>query len=287
MTQVGRTVPSMTVAVVVKVFDGVVIAADSATTMMLTSGGAQVYNNANKVFQVHRGLPIGALTWGLGNIGDASIATLTKDLRRRLMGEDPAYPDWTLDPTAYTLEQVMGRVVEMFYDELYVSEFAGEGVAPGATLGFLLAGYSAMEKQPEVWKVVIADAATRPVPELEASREESGWSSYAQPQATERLFNGADQNLIAGLQAVLPLEEFEKAQDVLARSMSQPAIPAMPFVDAVQLARFLVEVTVGFSHYLLGPDTVGGPIDVAGINRHEGFKWISRKHYYSAEVNPM
>lgn len=276
----------MTVAVVVKVFDGVVIAADSATTMMLANGSAQVYDNANKVFHLHRRLPIGSLTWGLGNIGDASIATITKDLRGRLMGKDPAYSDWKLDPESYTLAGVMDRVVEMLYDELYVTHFAGAPAGPGSSLGFLVAGYSATEKQPEVWKLVISDAGVRPTPVLEAAKDVSGWSSYAQPEATERLFDGYDIQLASGLEQVLTSDQFALAQGVLASRARQPALAAMPFVDAIQLARYMVDVTVGYSRYLLGPDTVGGPVDVAGINRHEGFKWISRKYYYSSDVNP-
>lgn len=60
----------------------------------------------------------------------------------------------------------------------------------------------------------------------------------------------------------------------------------MPFADAIQLAKFLVDVTIGYTRYLLGPDTVGGQVELAGISRHEGFKWVMRKHYYSRELNP-
>ncbi|MDP9398460.1 MAG: hypothetical protein M3P96_11865 [Actinomycetota bacterium] len=59
----------MTVAVVVQVFDGIVLATDSATTFTLQGGGAQVYNNANKIFHLHRRLPIGAMTWGWVGLG--------------------------------------------------------------------------------------------------------------------------------------------------------------------------------------------------------------------------
>jgi hypothetical protein len=44
--------------------------------------------------------------------------------------------------------------------------------------------------------------------------------------------------------------------------------------------------TIGYTHYLLGPDVVGGPVEVAAISRHEKFKWVSRKHYYLNEMNP-
>ena len=65
----------------------------------------------------------------------------------------------------------------------------------------------------------------------------------------------------------------------------QPVFPQMPFPDAIALAKFLVDVTARWTHFLMGPDIVGGPIEVAGVNLHEGFKWINRKHYYSLELN--
>ncbi len=61
--------------------------------------------------------------------------------------------------------------------------------------------------------------------------------------------------------------------------MRSPIAAAMPFVDAIELAMYFVEVVEGYAHFLPGPDVVGGKIEVAGINRHERFKWISRKHY--------
>lgn len=52
----------MTVAIVVKIWDGIVLAADSATTLRLVDGSSQVYNSANKIFHLHRELPIAAMT---------------------------------------------------------------------------------------------------------------------------------------------------------------------------------------------------------------------------------
>src|SRR4051812_32504943 len=91
------SIRGVTVAVAVKVYDGIVLAADSATTSQLADGSHQVYNNANKVFQLHRTKPVGAMTWGLGSIGSASIATLAKDIRQRFMGLDAQHTDWELD----------------------------------------------------------------------------------------------------------------------------------------------------------------------------------------------
>ncbi len=60
----------------------------------------------------------------------------------------------------------------------------------------------------------------------------------------------------------------------------------MPIQDAIDLATFLVDVTIKFSRFAPGPPTVGGPIEVAAITKHEGFKWVRRKFYYQAKYNP-
>jgi len=269
----------VTVAVLIKVFDGIVLATDSATTLPLSTGSAQVWNGANKVFHLHRQRPVGAMTWGLGQIGPASISTLAKDLRWRLMGRDLSRPDWALQDD-YTVEGVAGRLVEMMFDELYAP------LGATGTLGFLVAGFSGGSQSSEAWLVTLDDPATRPVPQLAAGADQGGWMAYTQSDAIERLFNGYDGHLRSQMEAALGSQLIPSIAGVLQAQIRQPAVAPMPFADAINLAGFMVEVTVGFSRFLLGPDTVGGPTEVAGITRHEGFKWIGRKHYYDARMNP-
>ena len=90
----------MTVLVSVKINDGVVMAADSASSF----ASGMVYQHADKIVNLRQGLPIGAMVTGSGGIGSESIDTLLKDLRRRFSGEDEAHPDWVLDPTQYSLK---------------------------------------------------------------------------------------------------------------------------------------------------------------------------------------
>ena len=281
----------MTVAVGVKVFDGIVLATDSATTLPLANGGAQVYNTANKLFQLHRQLPIAAMTWGLGAIGDASISTLAKDFRRRLMGRDSAFPGWRLDHNSYTVEDVAEKMTTMMFDELYAPLIGAQmqqvpQQAPPPPLGFLVAGFSYNSRQAEAWKISIDNPSTRPVPALEIPGDASGWGVYALTEAAQRLFNGFDPTVPAKLEALLGTGAMPGVWGILNNERRQAVPPAMPFADAINFAKFLVEVTTGYSHFLLGPDHVGGPIDIAGISRHEGFRWIERKHYYRPELNP-
>jgi hypothetical protein len=279
----------VTVAVVVKVFDGIIVAADSATTLPLVQGGAQVYTGANKVFHLHRRLPVAAMTWGLGAVGPASIATLTKDLRRRLMGKDEANPTWEVDEASYTIEGIADRYIEMFHGEVY-STTIGPNVTPGdegPVLGMLIVGFSANETQPEAWEVVIKDPHGAPTATRLMGQDDYGWMTFAQPEATERLFYGVDPATFAALKASLPADVWNNTvMPLVVQAQRNPVVPGMPLADTIELADFLASVTAQYSHFLLGPDTVGGVVDIAAISRHEGFRWVRRKHYYSRDLNP-
>src|SRR6266852_8824665 len=100
----------MSIIVSVKINDGIVIAADSATSFAV----GQIYEHANKIVNLVKGLPIGVMTCGSGGIGNASIVTLLKDLRERLSGEDETHADWKLDLRNYTMEFVTSRVHQFF-----------------------------------------------------------------------------------------------------------------------------------------------------------------------------
>lgn len=76
----------MTIAITVKVNDGVVLASDSATSLFFGPDLYNQYYNADKVFNLKKGYPIGALTWGAGNIGVSSISTAALSIRHRCKG---------------------------------------------------------------------------------------------------------------------------------------------------------------------------------------------------------
>jgi hypothetical protein len=46
-----------------------------------------------------------------------------------------------------------------------------------------------------------------------------------------------------------------------------------------------VETSAKFARHGIRAETIGGPTELAAITKHEGFKWVSRKHYYHADLN--
>jgi hypothetical protein len=63
-------------------------------------------------------------------------------------------------------------------------------------------------------------------------------------------------------------------------------IALMPKLELIELAEAIISITAIERKATSAEGTVGGPIDVAFITKHEGFVWIKRKHYFEAHLNP-
>ena len=63
-------------------------------------------------------------------------------------------------------------------------------------------------------------------------------------------------------------------------------VALMPKQELIELAEALVSITAVERKATSDEGTVGGPIDVAFITKHEGFVWIKRKHFFEASLNP-
>lgn len=63
-------------------------------------------------------------------------------------------------------------------------------------------------------------------------------------------------------------------------------VSSLPVDEMAELAQTLVMLQSLKEKVTSPTESVGGPIDVATITRHEGVIWISRKHYFDVEKNP-
>jgi hypothetical protein len=276
----------MTIAISLKVNDGVVLASDSASTLMDRDANgnllvANVYNNADKIFNLRKPLPIGAITWGAGGIGAASVATLVKDFRETLHQRE----GWNSEHL--DLKRVATMFRGFIYDEKYLPEYGEWSAKP--ELGFVIAGYSTNQTMAEEYQILISPDGQCYGPELIRSLDTCGIKWYGQGEAITRLIFGYSAQLLDVLQRFysVPDNQLQHLNNTLRDYLAAPLIQqAMPIQDAIDVAEFLVTLTIKFSRFLPGAATVGGPIEIAAITKHEGFKWIKRKHYYSRELNP-
>jgi hypothetical protein len=287
----------MTIALSLKINDGLVLAADSASTILgMTregdSGVVNIYNNANKIFNLRKGAPIGAITWGSGSMGTASIATLAKDLRRRFSGEEGLYKEWEINPSGYKVAEIAQRVKEFMYDEHYLpslKEFEHSTTKPD--LGFIVAGYSYGSPMAEEYRIDILPSGECIGPILIRKNDEVGltWVGMAEP--INRLVLGFSGALGKVLEKALgvPPQQVGPAIETIKATLQQDGTlvhPAMPLQDAIDLAEFLVHTAIEFHRFFPGAPGVGGPIEIAAISKHEKFKWVKRKYYFSRDLNP-
>lgn len=279
----------MTVCVAVKVYDCIVFAADSASSLVMNDPNsgqaaiANVYVHGNKVFNLRKGLPIAAMTCGMGNIGAMSISTLAKELRELFV--NPNMADWHLNPESYTMPEVADKARRFFFDEHY--QRLAEKPAGDHELQFWVGGNGAKETHGEIWRITIRNGQCD-APEKIAGQGDFRISYAGQPEAINRLVNGYSQLLPQALldAGLDPGELNGLLAHIEARTYAPMVSPAMPVSDAIALADFLVETTKQFVRFLPGADTVGGETDICVVNKHEGFKWVRRKHHFKAELNP-
>lgn len=275
----------MTVCVAVKVYDCIVFAADSASSISSYERPDEislVYAHGNKVFNLCKGLPISAMTCGMGNFGARSVSSLAKDLRH-----DISLPaeHGGISRDSYTIKEVVDRA-QAFFSEWYAKL---EQSSATDSFEFWIGGYSAGCDHGEVWKIRIAQGQFLE-PEMAAGETDHAnvmWGG--QPDAINRLLRGFGNAMIPALvEAGVEDEKLDALVGHIRSFTATPLVEApMPVQDAITLAEFLVYVTKMYVRFLPGADVVGGETDVATVTKHEGFKWIRRKHYYSRDLNVL
>lgn len=89
--------------------------------------------------------------------------------------------------------------------------------------------------------------------------------------------------------AILARDQYLETSETLRAEFKQEfekMIAMMPKLEIIELAEALVSITAIERKATADEGTVGGPIDVAFVTKHEGFVWIKRKHYFDPALNP-
>jgi hypothetical protein len=211
-----------------------------------------------------------------------------KDLRDQLTRRRGPHD---FDPEKYTIEGVAETLAKFLDDEC--GKVKDPAAKQGINIGFLLGGYSSGEELGESWSLEVKQGRADPPQELRR-KEDAGLSWGGQGELLSRIALGFSPLIFQVLadaggnpQGLSSPQYIQQKLGPLLTARLQAALvfAPMPIQDAIDLARFLVHSTIMFSRFTPGPQVVGGPIEIAAITKHEGFKWISRKHYYNQEFN--
>ncbi len=260
----------MTLAVTVVCQDGVVVAADSRTTLanhrMLRVGS----DFTHKVFESGR---VAVATYGEAFVADRSIASH--------MGEFAVVEAGNCDhpgPTARKLADFFGDR----YDA-HVTEAGDDAPPPGvAALGFLVSGYDDAGVG-EAWEVTLPDRAVEPI----ATTANGGGAAWrGQSDVVTRIVRGSDLELLERLAAAHKLaDELAALSHLLEACSYRIPFDSMNLQDGIDFAVLCIRTTIDVQRLTLGPVAttpefswpgVGGPIEIATVTATRGFGWVQR-----------
>ena len=266
----------MSLGVVFKGPEGIVIAADSRVTLTPSTKDPNdpsrtivmpaTYDHATKLLQFNLQKNLGAVTYGLG-------ALMTKQGPRTAHSFVPEFEESLANNPELGVEEFATRLGN-FYMDRHSESGAGAKGAPDMT--FLVAGYDSGEAYGRVFEVNVP---SQPKPK-EWQPDGFGAVWGGQTEVPDRLLNGMDRTLVPLLKDHLGLSD-QQTRDLAAflgpRMVSPVPYQFLPLQDCVDLAALIMRATIDLQRCVLGTRGVGGPVDIATITRTEGFRAVQRK----------
>jgi len=283
----------MSLAIVFKGTEGIVLAADSRVTLpqQIPVGPGQTacifatYDNATKLLRVKSQTHVGALTYGLGAIGQQKdprtahsyIPEFEAELAKKYPVEispegNPSQPRLSVDDFAKELSA------------FFVAKWNEANMTPEVQqdMVFFVAGYDPKSAYGKVFEFAIP---SRPEPqEKMAGLFGALWGG--QTEIVTRLLNGYDPGIPMAVRQILnvplpegaPPAEAEHLEAQL-RNRFTARIPwqFLPLQDCVDLSVFVIRATITMQKWSVDIRGVGGSIDVATITQANGFDSVQQK----------
>lgn len=291
-----------------------VLAADSTSSFFLDGTLAQSYHHARKLLQLEN-YPVGLLTYGLGAVAGRNLESLLAEFERTLPGYSTS-PNYTIRELADRLHTFIAAKYDAVFPppaaavqgdgaEAGDADGTGDGANPPVApeqptetttapdeppapapdtrpaLGIVIGGYSSGEFFPDEFEMRLPHFGVEEVWPDVSGGERYGVRWWGQTGPVERLYLGCDYYgfvdwcIENGLTIDDAIAHYGKLRDKI---MWPIIYEGMPLQDAIDLAVYLVNVTIGHSRFAVGPPVCGGHIDVATVTSR-GFRWIRRKDW--------
>lgn len=267
----------MSLGIIFKGPEGLVLAADSRVTLMATNASTNqtlpaYYDNATKLLQFKGHKYVGVVTYGNGAIGQKSPRTAHSFLpefeSEVLNGNGDGNPENRL-----SIGEFANKLSEFYKNQWEANMPTGYS---GPDMVFLVGGFNEGDPYGKVFEIGIP---SKPDP-VELNKDGFGIIWGGQREITDRIIQGYDPGIPEFLKNHLNLDESQKDQlDQALRSNFSMPIPYqfLPLQDCVDLSILVIRTTIEMQKWLVGVRGVGGAIDVATITRTKGFSSIQQK----------
>lgn len=249
----------MTIVVGAASPDGIVLAADSRTTLSDGQRHRISSDSADKLFELNN--QFGVATYGMAFIGQRTI--------NGLMDEFVA----TVDEGACADGESFTNALGQFFHERFEAELGGADLQ-GWPLGFVVAGYDDAGIG-RMWEANIPGPAIR---QTQVNTADQGTLWRGQVDVIGRLVKGVDANALLAAEISFD-QEVQDQLDKLEYILLQP----ITLQDAADLASFLVRTTIDMQRFsdgtALAPGLIpgcGGRTQMLAVKRG-GVDWINKR----------
>lgn len=261
----------MTIAAAYLVSDGVVLGADSSTTVQISTpqrtGVVQLLTHSQKVFEVGQNSRLGLCTWGAGSIGKVSHRTIAALLADKVNSKS-------------SVQEAAKELVNIV--TLAIKE------APIDLVGYYLGGWDPNTHEPACFRIEVRKDGDKIEP------LSLGLCSFSgNPIFFTRVFSGYDirlkDNLKNELKQALAGNIKENFDDIFNNAFEKAAVPLitagfkdLPIREAIDFLYSYLHITVKAEKFKFGPPSCGGPIEVGFISTDRNFRWVLHKPFSSA-----
>jgi hypothetical protein len=275
----------MSLGIAFKGPEGIVLAADSRVTLMVSMQVPgqpnpmllpATYDNATKLLHIKEHNNVAAVTFGQAVFGNTqrTVHSFLPEFAIELGGNE--------------------LTVEAFATQLgtfFVEKWRDAGMpvpAPaGGDMFFFVGGYSPGAPYGEVYEVVVP---SRPAPVLKVPIGEFGMVWGGQRNITDRIVVGFDEAAIDLIYNALNIAPAQRNPDALKNALKmqlQLKIPAnlLPLQDCVDYVICLIRSTIQLQKWTVDIRGVGGAVDVATITRTAGFRPVQLKQIVGEIMN--
>jgi hypothetical protein len=280
----------MSLGIVIKGTEGIVLAADSRVTLLATLTGAgpnrqltvpATFDNATKLLRVNHEnhKHVAAVTFGLGAIGATEPRTASSFM--------PEFEAELVNEKRLKVETFSEKLSEFFVGQWKALKMPST-IPPGNDMVFLVGGY---DKDAAYGNVFSFSVPSDPKPRKLVPDQQFGAYWGGQREYTDRLIQGFDPNLPNVVQEILgiPQDKRDAALDQKLKAKLTIPIPwqFLPLQDCVDLATLIIKTTIALQKFVIGVRGVGGAVDVATITRTVGFEPVQVKKITAekAELN--
>jgi len=279
--------------------EGIVLGADSTSTVAIPGGNPHYLNYAQKLFAIGEegAATLGALTWGVGGLDEVShrtlIALLADDLRANApTGVRDVAIRWTTRFwTAYEASPSLRPFIDQCRALNAKKPFDPVAIPPDPSartqqeetdlsnlrnnlfVGFCIGGYVMPDRTPVAFEILCDPIGPAPIPAAIPVHYLKFWGA---PNMFLRLIQGCDGEFRG---AVLRSGNWAgTAADLDALILQQTlSHPVLPIRDAVDYTHACIASTIKAIKFSQLSQICGGPIELAVITSDRPFRWVRHK----------